>query len=131
MRARKKRRREKEEKRERVDSEEMYRKIDKGGREKKTDATEPFRLHGHSEVGSLRYKLNLNYNVMILPSLQKFLCPWAWGWWQALGSRCSKCLAGWLGKPVLKQRNWNHAEASSSRQDHVLLWQGGDFARSG
>lgn len=86
VRGRKKRRREKEEKRERVDSEEVYRKIDKGGiREKRTGATEPFRLHGHSEVGSLRYKLNLNYNVMILPSLQKILCPWAWGWWQAWG----------------------------------------------
>lgn len=56
MRGRKKGRIEKEEKRERADSEEeVYRKKDKGGRrEKRTGATEPFRLHGHLEVESLR-----------------------------------------------------------------------------
>lgn len=56
VRGRKKGRIEKEEKKERADSEEeVYRKKDKGGRrEKRTGATEPFRLHGHLEVESLR-----------------------------------------------------------------------------
>lgn len=45
----------KKKKRERVDSEEeVYRKKTKEeGREKRTGATEPFRLHSHLEVGSL------------------------------------------------------------------------------
>lgn len=48
----------------------MYRrKTKEEGREKRTETAETFRLHGHWEMGSLGWEVNLNYNARILRSL--------------------------------------------------------------